>query len=324
MKKHEDLLESGWALLEDGDLAGARKVADRLRDASATRGDGLLLHAAIQREEGNAAKAIELLVEAAKLDAEWATPLMWHAEILATEVGDTDEALKLVTKALEVADDDEVFLDALALKAGLEVNAGDIKAARATLEDAPPPEEIDFAPPLALELAHLMLAVGDIGTARGYFEALIEADPSLSDAWHGLGLAADQVADTATRDRAWLEALRLDREEDDDAGHDVLTDDELVAMTREVIAAQPEAIRAFFSVAKVEAASHASDDEVKSGVDPRAVLRLVGEGKTLDAVRVYRKALERETDDADEQREELSDALQAEAEVFFGIVAADA
>lgn len=318
MKDPKELIESAWNLLEDGDLDGARRVGVTLASDEATAGDGLLLQAACDREEGETESALTHLRAAIALDAEWATPLLWSAEILATEHGRAAEALDLAARALDVADEEEVFVDALALKAGLEISLGSLDAARATLEDAPPPGEADVSPPVLLEIAHLYLAVGDVQTAREHFEALVAADGESADAWHGVGLAADLAGDTATRDRAWTEALTLDKAADDDAGHEAFTDEEVLSAAADVLKGLPARVQTALGAVPLRCVDYPTAQDVAAGVDPRQSVRFVGADDALTEVLFFRKGLERETDDPVALREEIADALLSETEHFFG------
>ncbi len=120
-------LEDGWQALERGDRPAARRIAD---DALAAGGEGaadsarlapaLLLQAACFREEGDHDQAIPLLRRAATSDPEWCTPELWLAELLAMQPGTTAEARRHAARALDLADDEQEYLSAVALKAGLE------------------------------------------------------------------------------------------------------------------------------------------------------------------------------------------------------------
>src|SRR4051812_29566177 len=110
-------LEAAWAALEAGDVADARLRAARL---PAEEPDTLLLLAACCREEDDTAQALTLLKQAAKADTEWATPELWIAELLATQPETKEEAQQHAERALDLADEEDEYLSALALKAGLE------------------------------------------------------------------------------------------------------------------------------------------------------------------------------------------------------------
>lgn len=321
MNKPEELLERAWDLLEDGDIDGARAIGERLLDDAASRPDALLVLAACHRENGDAVRALETLREAQDADPEWAMPALWTAEILATEPGRVEEALSLASQAVELADEEEVFLDALALKAGIEVGLGRLDAARETLAEAPPPGEAEVPPPIAREFAHLYLAVGDAAASRERFEALVADDAADADAWHGLGFAADALNDATARDRAWLETLSLDMAADDDMGGDAFTDAELTEIAAAARETLPKRAKALLAGVPLRSTAYPTTDEVRAGHDPRHVLRFVrsdGSGSVPSEVVFYRKSIERECDDAEALSEELSDALLREVESVLG------
>ncbi len=321
MTKPEELLERAWDLLEDGDLDGARKLGERLLEDASSRLDALLVLAACDREEGDTARALDNLREATEADPEWAMPVLWTAEILATEPGRVEEALTLAARAMDLADEEDLYLDALALKAGIEVGLGKTKAAIATLAEAPPVGEAAVPAPIARELGHLFLAVNDAASSRERFEALVAEDPSDADSWHGMGFAADALGDAKARDVAWLKTLALDIEADDEMGGDAVTDEELVAIASSTLTTLPRRVMRFLEGVPMRAVAYPSDDEVRGGLDPRAVVRLVasdGKGSVPAEVRLYRKALERECDDAEAMSDELADALTIESERVLG------
>lgn len=321
MNRPEDLLERAWDLLEDSDLDGARSLGERLLEDPASRADALLVLAACDREEGETDRALARLREASEADPEWAMPVLWTAEILATESGRVEEALALATQAVSLADEEEVYLDALALKAGIEVGLGRLDDARATLTEAPPPGEDEIPPPIAREFAHLFLAVNDAAASRERFEALVASDATDADAWHGLGFAADALGDTAARDRAWLETLSLDMAADDDMGGDAFTDAQVKGAAEAAVAALPKRAKSFLAGVPLRVAAYPTAEEVRAGHDPRHPLRLVasdGAGSVPAEVAFYRKSVERECDDLDALADELAEALAHEVEAVIG------
>src|SRR5215471_17007518 len=188
----EGTLEAAWDALEAGDVAQARRRASRL-DANAS--DTLLLMAACCREEDDVPQAITLLKKAAKADPEWATPELWIAELLAVQSETAEEALQHAERALDLADEEDEYLSALTLKAGLEAELGEVDEAKRTLADLPPPDVVLGDPDLALEIADLYLAVGEPAAARDRLRTLTNATPELADAWHALGCAAAELDD---------------------------------------------------------------------------------------------------------------------------------
>ena len=151
-----------WGALEEGDVAKARLCAARLDPEAA---DTLLLLAACFREEDDPTQAMDLLRRAAKGDPEWATRQLWMAELLAMQPETMEEARRHAERALDLAEEEDEYLSALALKAGLEAELGELDDARATLSDLPPADAALGDVALALEIAELHLAVGEAAVA---------------------------------------------------------------------------------------------------------------------------------------------------------------
>jgi tetratricopeptide (TPR) repeat protein len=116
-------LDEAWEALEAGDAALARQRASRLEPDAP---DTLLLLAGCCREEGDAVSALDLLRRAAKADPDWATPELWIAELLATQPETMEEAQHHAERALDLAEEEDEYLSALALKAGLEAELGEL------------------------------------------------------------------------------------------------------------------------------------------------------------------------------------------------------
>ncbi len=139
----------------------------------------LLLLAACAREDGDGGQALALTTRAAEAAPDWATPALWRAELLAATPDRLEDALAAAEQAVDLADEEDEFLSAVALKAGLEVELGDTNAARETLEDLPPAEvrlgDIDAA----LEIADLHMAVGDAETARLRLRRAVRGAPGV-------------------------------------------------------------------------------------------------------------------------------------------------
>ncbi len=151
-----------------------------------------------------------------KLDSEWCTPELWLAELLAASPDTTAEALGHAAHALDLADEEDEYLNALALKAGLEAELGEVDEAKETLRDLPPPEVSLGDPLLALEIAELWLAVGEPEAARDRLRTLTTSEPEMADAWYTLGVAAEALGDDAGMRAAWKRAWQLDAAGGDD------------------------------------------------------------------------------------------------------------
>jgi lysine 2,3-aminomutase len=137
MNFDEDL-ERAWDLLEAGDEPGARRLAEKLYGEDPGHPDVIFLQAACCRQVGAMKEALKLLEQAAQADLNWAAPEIWAAEILAEDGERLSQALQHATAALDRAEEEEEFLQAVALKAGLEIDLGKTAAACKTLAELPP------------------------------------------------------------------------------------------------------------------------------------------------------------------------------------------
>jgi predicted Zn-dependent protease with MMP-like domain/Flp pilus assembly protein TadD len=324
-------LDAAWEALEHGDVAGARKRAAGL-DPEAP--DTLLLLGACAREEGDATQALEVLRRAAKADPEWATPELWIAELLATQAETMEEAQQHAERALDLAEEEDEYLSALALKAGLEAELGELDEAKRTLSDLPPPDVVLGDLPLALEIAELHQAVGETEVAVARLKTLTDAHPDEADAWYALGCAAAELEDDGLMRAAWQRTWTLDaapREdaEGGDAGAPRLDDETVSAVAESALAELPDRARALLRDVPIVVAELPAEDDVAGGLDPRALglfsgtaypdMPHVGGQPGLTQIVLFRRNIERIAEDEDELREELRATLLHETGHFFGL-----
>jgi predicted Zn-dependent protease with MMP-like domain/Tfp pilus assembly protein PilF len=324
-------LEAGWQALESGDLAGARRLAERAGDDDP---EALLLRAACCREENEVEEAKALLRRAIAADGEWASPELWLAELLALEPDTIAEALGHAGRALDLADDEPEYLSALALKAGLEAELGDEAAARKTLADLPPVEVALGDPDAAIEIADLHLALGDVELARGRLRTLTAAEPDLAEAWHALGCAASDLGDEEEMRAAWKRAWALDAAPGAEAASTRrLGDAEVAAIAEAALEELPARARQLLHGVPIVIAELPAEADVDTGFDPRALGLFSGTAYPdqshlggqpgLTQIVLFRRNLERVAGSNDELREEIRTTLLHETGHFFGMDDAD-
>ena len=324
-------LEAAWDALDAGDVATARRRAARLDPNEA---ETLLLLAACCREEDDVAQATTLLKRAAKADPEWATPELWIAELLAVQPETTEEALRHAERALDLADEEDEYLSALTLKAGLEAELGEVDEAKRTLADLPPPDVVLGDAELALEIADLYLAVGEPAAARERLRTLTGAAPGLADAWHALGCAAAELEDDREMVEAWKRAWTLDSApRPAGAAPETLTEAEVAAVAEEALAELPQRARALLRDVPIVVAELPAEADVGAGLDPRALglfsgtsypdMPNVGGQPGLTQIVLFRQNLERVAASPEELREEIRTTLLHETGHFFGMDEAD-
>ena len=324
-----DELDKAWQLLEGGDTAGARKLADRLAPAVGDDGkaDLLLLQAACAREEGQNDEALSLLQQAAVADPEWVTPELWTAELLMSDPGRVGEALGHATRALDLADEEDEYLEALAVKASIEIDLGKLADARKTLGELPAADEVQLDPVWALEIGYLLLAVEDAAEARRRFQALADADPELSDAWYGAGLAAEAQDDETGKRDAWMRVLKLDERRPLD--EPLLSEAEMAGVAEAALGELPPRARKLVQNVPILITDLPARSDVAEGLDPRLLglfagtphpeASSLGTGAQLTQILLFRKNLERVAGDADELRDEIRTTLLHETGHFFGM-----
>jgi predicted Zn-dependent protease with MMP-like domain len=327
----ETTLDAAWSALDAGDVAMARRRAEKLDPESA---DALLLLSACAREEDDTTKALELLRKAAKADPEWATPELWIAELLATEPETMEEAQSHAERALDLAEEEDEYLSALALKAGLEAELGDLDEAKATLADLPPPDVALGDTALALEIADLHLAVGEAPIAVARLRTLTGTSPDEADAWYALGCAAGETGDEDVQRSAWKRAWTLDsapHEHADGEPHDHqhLDEETVTSAAEEALAELPDRARALLRDVPIIIAELPAEADVETGLDPRALglfsgtaypdIPHVGGQPGLTQIVLFRRNIERVADTADDLREEIRITLLHETGHFFGL-----
>jgi predicted Zn-dependent protease with MMP-like domain/Tfp pilus assembly protein PilF len=322
-------LDHAWDLLERGDAAGARAIGDQLRKAVPEAPEPFMLLAGCAREDGDASGALAFLQQAAALDPEWAEPDLRAAELLSEDPEATAEALRRASSALDKAEEESEFLDAIALKAGLELDLDREEAARETLEQLPPPAAAsEMAPEIGREIAHLFLALEEPATARQWLDELLKANPEDADAWHALGLAAEAAQDEPAKRRAWLKTFELDAQEDADTD-ERLSEAEVAEEAEQALTELPARARQLLENVPVLIADRPSRKDIEEGLDPRLLglfagsaypeTSSLGAAPQLTQILLFRYNLERVAADEDELREEIRTTLLHETGHFFGM-----
>src|SRR5258706_1121020 len=177
-------LEAGWAKLDAGALEEAKAEAEATLKLDGSAPEAHTLRGAVAAAEGDPDGAMASYERAMELDNEYVEPRLLAAELAALE-GDGDRALELCEEALDVAEDEEDYLDALLLKAEVELGEDDADAAAATLAELPP---VDL-PTAAhhVRAGESLLELEDVDAAEHHFSAAARLDPPSADPQYGLG-----------------------------------------------------------------------------------------------------------------------------------------
>jgi predicted Zn-dependent protease with MMP-like domain/Tfp pilus assembly protein PilF len=327
--RSEDQADQGWRLLDDGDVAGARRAVRQILRADPASLDAMLLQTACERAEGRLSEAEHLLRRIARADPEWATPILWLAEILAEDPQRQTEALRHARRAVELAaDDQDERLRGIVLVARLALDGGDDEAARDALRRVPPAHALED-PEMALEIADLFLELDDPAAARARYLAVTRTHPELADAWYGLGLAAQAQGDDRGAVAAWLESLRRDVVTPLDEEVARLSEDQFVEVAEDALRELPERAHALLRDVPILVADLPSEQDVREGLEPRllgvfsglpyADQSALGGPPHLTQIVLFRRNLERVARDVDELREEIRITLIHETGHFFGL-----
>lgn len=331
MSPGESELDQGWSRLEAGDYAGAREVAEaELRD-DPENPDALLLLGACHRWEGDFKTALTVFQRASDADPEWGEPELWVAEIFAQEMEAPEQALPHAAAALDRADEEDELLDALILKAGIEIQLGKIKAAQATLSEIPPADEVALPPDQTIDLGYLLLEAEMTTEAESRFRQLTDGDPDDAEAWYGLGLCAEDRGDEAAKQAAWLRVLELDGAATLESPH--LSEAEMSEVAEQALKELPESARKLIANVPILIVDLPAVDEVTHGLDPRLLGLFegsayadgssVGGAPQVTRILLFRKNLERMAADPEDMREQIRITLLHETGHFFGMTEAD-
>jgi predicted Zn-dependent protease with MMP-like domain/Tfp pilus assembly protein PilF len=337
MKKHEDPaapmdalsahLDRGWDLLKSNDLAAARISATSALELDADSPDALTLLGAVAAAEGEEDEALELYRKAMALDPEYVSPMLYAAEILLWPREEWDEALALIDDALEHAEDEDEYLDALLLKAEALIAKGDADAqARKTLAELPPVSfpEVSFH----LRAARCFLDLEMLDEAEEHYEKALELEADDADAYHGLGTVYEAREDARAMVKAWLKVRELDLA--DQPMPWAISTDEFERVAESALAELPDRIRKLLENVPIVAADYPAIEIVAEGNDPRMMgffsgvpypekSNVAGLSPHLDCVFLYQRNIERMSRNEEEVAREIRTTLLHETGHFFGL-----
>lgn len=324
MADEADPIERGWQLLEDGKIDEARRIADRAVVSTPESPEAHTLAGAVANAEGDSDGALEAFERAMELDDEYLDPILLAAETMALD-GDAPRALELIERALDLAEEEEEYVDALLLKAEIELGDDDVEAATATLGELPPVA----LPTAALELraGDAFLELGDADRAQSHFERAAKAEPGNADAIYGLGLAAEARGERAAMIAQFQRVRAMDAKAKQ-APWGVSTE-RLEELVESALAELPARAQKLLENVPVMVEDLPSEEVVADGFDPRGLGLFAGvpfpeqsalSGPPhLEAVFLYQRNIERVARSVSEVEAEIRTTILHETGHFFGL-----
>lgn len=319
-------LDRGWDLLKKNDHRGAEHSARKALQLDKDSPEAYTLLGAIAVAEGEEAEALEHYRKAIAIDPEFVSPMLYAAELLLAPDGDPDEALQLVEDALDLAEDEDEYLDALLLKAEALISLGDRDdEAREALSELPPVQFPD--PTYDLRAGRCFLDLEQFDRAEHHFRRVIEAEPDFADAYHGLGVVYERKGEHRAMVTNWLKVRELDLE--GEAPPWGISHDEFEKIAEEALEEIPARIRKLLENVPILASDYPSVEIVAEGSDPRMMgffsglpypeKSNVGQAPHLDCVFLYQRNIERMSRNRDEVHREIRITLLHETGHFFGL-----
>ena len=312
-------------LLHKHDYRGAKRSAEQVLTIDERSPEGYVLLGAIAAAEGHPRDALQHYEHAMHLDPGFLDPLLYAAETYIWPLGECEQAITLCEQALDLAEEEDEYLDALLLKAEAELGVGDFEASRRTLNDLP---EVDMPEGLYhLRAARTLMELGALKEAEVHFKRAYAKDDQLSDALHGLGLCAEERGDRDEMVKLFLEVRERDLQEPPVPW--AIGPERFEELITQALQALPERIRELLRNVPVVAADYPSEELVREGRDPRMLgffagipypeKSNVGGAPQPDCILVFQRNLERMSQDLQELEEEIKTTLFHEAGHFFGL-----
>lgn len=308
-------VDRAWDLVGKGDLAGARRSAEKSLEIDAEAPEVHNLLGYVSALDGRPDEAIEHYKRAIELDESFVEAMLNAAEVYLHPLHAWDDAIAMVDEALEWIVDDEELADALLLQFDAQLGKGDRDAAARVVARLPRGPFEGTALTFAVGRAHF--EIGDVDTAEPMIAKVAEIEPANADAQYYAGLVAEHRGDARAMAIAFLRArdaeLRAGRSPDRE-----ITTSDFEARVQAAIRALPEPLAHTLEGALVIVCDVPGAEVVAEGVDPRIPLLLDdvspdGEPPRAGRAFIYQRNVERVVgSSADEAEGELVRALTDE------------
>ncbi len=320
----QDPIERGWQLLDEGKIDEARRLADKLVTGEPDSPEAHTLVGAVANAEGDVDGAIEAFEHAIELDDEYLDPQLLMAETLALS-GDAPEARRLIERAIDLAEEEDEYVDALLLKTEIQLGDDDAEGAAATLAQLPPVK----LPTAQLELraGDAYLELGDLDAAEARFEQAAQMEPSSPDPLYGLGLVAEAREQREAMIAHFQKVRTLDLQQP--RAPWAVSAERLEELVEAALEELPPQAQKLLENVPVVVEEYPSEDVVADGFDPRGLGLFagvpvpehssVGGPPHLEAVFLFQRNIERVARSTAEVEAEIRTTLLHETGHFFGL-----
>jgi predicted Zn-dependent protease with MMP-like domain len=320
-----DLVDVGFAALDDGDLDAAAHALDHARRLDPAAPGVRLLEAAVADGGDEPDRAIEIYQALADEHPDDPLPHLHAAGTHLYSRGDAAAALREVDAGLDLVDDEDDLVDGILLRIAALIALDRAAEAREALEelDSSALGDIDTV----FAVAEAALAAGAPDVAIDWIEQLTEDDELAADAYHLVGRAHDATGDAAARTAAWLETLRRDAAEPDPPWH--LTGDGFERVAADALGELPPEARAKLDHVPILIDAAPSQAMVEGGTDPRLLglfegtpmpdESAVGGAPAVTTIHLFQRNLEAAVDDPDDLVEQIWITVLHETAHFFGL-----
>jgi predicted Zn-dependent protease with MMP-like domain len=316
-------LDRGFAALEDGRLDDAAACLERCQRVDRGQPDVVLLAAAVADGRGDTQEALALYRKLLELRPDDPMPRICCARLELHDLVDPDAALATIEAAFDFIDEEADLIEAVFVRTEALIAIDDLEEARASLGELAT-SVIDDGH-VALDLAELALAAEDASLAARWVAIGIK-DPELAaDALHLLGRVHEAQDDRENMTKAWLEVRRLDAAAP--PGPVSTSEDALEELASAALGELPSEVRARLQNVPILVDDVPSEDLVRDGLDPRALGVFQGtpmpEGgelaPTVTHIRLFKTNLERSSHDLDQLAAEVRITVLHETAHYFGL-----
>ena len=344
-KAAEQLCDRGWEQLEDDDLEAAIQSGEAALKHRPDLVEAHTLLGAARWRGGDVEGAEGAFRAALELEEEDVPALLYLAELLLREASralgddgdadeaavtgateDVEEALELVDRALDVADEEGDAIDGQLLRAEALMVLEREAEAKEALDDLPEGEYPD--PDLHLRAGQLLLEAEMFDASEAQLRRALDENDDDADAWHAMGCVHEARGDDAKMIEAWKRVRALDLSAP--AAPWSMTKDEFDAVAEAALGELPPRARELLGNVPILGADYPEEHVVEDGWDPR-ILGLftgvpyphksssTGTPPHLDTVLLFQRNIENACASRAEVEAQIRITVLHETGHFFGL-----